>query len=168
MKRLKKYIVLILSIVTAIFVLPLTACGEDYDKDVVGVDGFTREQVIEIRRAYVKNYHNNDEQKVQYVYVKKNFGSYQDVTFVIIKYEEADCSVPAVEVPVYLNKIYICSLNDPSYSLICMRAGDCKKIEDAYITKWITDEDFPQIIELAKTKGYYDEKVNNSPTHLGI
>ncbi len=163
MKNIKKYIVLFLVVISAIFALPIMACEkEDYDKDVVGVDGFTREEVIEIRHAYIKSFHKNKKSKLQYLSVRCNLGTYNGNKVAIVKYEDIHNIPPAIIGPLYVNDIYIASLNG-SDNVVVVSNGECRIIQIAYEVGIITNEHITQIIEVSKAKGLYDEKEINPP-----
>ena len=168
MKKIKKYIVLFLVVISAIFALPIMACEkEDYDKDVVGVDGFTREEVIEIRNAYIKSFHKNKKSKLQYVNIKSNFGIYNGNMVVVIWNADPDISYPAQVFPaIFVNGTYVATVLDYSYSVVVVSNGECMHIISAYEAGIITDEHLSQIIEVSKAKGYYDEDVLTPPPWL--
>ena len=171
MKKIKKYIILFLVVISAIFALSITACEkEDYDKDVVGVDGFTREEVIEIRHAYIKSYFNNKKSKLQYLSVKGNLGIYDGKIVAIVSYDgDPNICYPAVALPkIYVNGVYIATVKDASYSIVVVSNGECFYIERAYEAGIITDELLSQIIEVSKAKGLYDEKEINPPDSWDI
>ncbi len=167
MKKIKKYIILFLVVISAIFALSITACEkEDYDKDVVGVDGFTREEVIEIRHAYIKSFHKNKKSKLQYLSVRCNLGTYNGNKVAIVKYEDPGEFYLAGIIPLYINNTYILSVGGGSYKVVVVSSGECKRIQSAYDESMITDEHLSQIIELSKAKGYYDEDMLTPPPWL--
>lgn len=171
MKKIKNYIVLFLAVITAILALPLIACEkEDYDKDVVGVFGFTREQVIEIRHAYVKSYWQNKKSKLQYLSVEGNLGIYDGIIVAVVSYDgDPTICYPAIALPrIYVNGTYIATVGNASYSIEVVSNGECMRIQSAYEAGVITDEHLSQIIEVSKAKGYYSEKDANPPTSWDI
>ena len=164
MKKLKKYIILFLVVISAIFALSITACEkEDYDKDVVGVDGCTREEVIEIRHAYIKSFHKNKKSKLQYLSVRCNLGTYNGNKVAIVKYEDPGEFYLAGIIPLYINNTYILSVGGGSYKVVVVSSGECFYIERAYEADIITDEHLSRIIEVCKAKGYYIETDNTPP-----
>ncbi len=168
MKKIKKYIILFLVVISAIFTLSITACEkEDYDKDVVGVDGFTREEVIEIRHAYIKSFHKNKKSKLQYLNVRGNFGTYDGNMVAIVNYKgDPQYSYTLGIMPIYVNNIYIATIGDGANNIVVVSNGECMNINRAYEAGIITDEHLSQIIEVSKAKGYYDEDVLTPPPWL--